>query len=220
MTVPAVVPWASAAQSCWISEMSARRCSFRQQPEDRTCPSPAYYLLDLASRSGQNCRVCLCRDHVHKAWGFGQQVLLQRFPRRAPKLGSIRLAKLSESKEAPKKKAGLAKEGKKSEEGKPERRLTPRIAADFEIAYLYGQSLTFTRAVNVSRSGLAFRSHYRFSVGTELGLKLISDVPFTTSWLPIDSIVRRSDGKVVAVQFRGSSESSLERFLGSLGPPD
>lgn len=198
--------------------MSARRCSFRQYPEDRPCPSPAYYLLELASRSGQHCRVSLCRDHVHKAWPFGQQVLLERFPRRSPKLGSIRLVKLSESKEPQKKKTGSGKkEMNQSEESEPERRTAPRVAADFEVAYLYGQSLTFTRAVNVSRSGVAFWSHYRFSVGTELGLKLISDVPFTTSWLPVDSIVRRADGKVVAVQFSRGSESSLQRFLRSLG---
>jgi len=201
--------------------MSARRCSFRPYPEDSPCPSPAYYLLELASRNGQHCKVCLCRDHVHKAWGFGQQVLLERFPRRAPKLGSIRLVKLSESKEPQRKKTAQAKqEVKESEEGEPERRAAPRVEADFEIAYLYGQSLTFTRAVNVSRSGVAFRSRYRFSVGTELDLKLISDVPFTTSWLPVDSIVRRSDGRVVAVQFSRSSESSLQRFLRSLGPPN
>jgi len=198
--------------------MSARRCSFRPYPEDSPCPTPAYYLLELASRSGQHCKVCLCRDHVHKAWGFGQQVLLERFPRRAPELRSIRLVKLSESREPHKKKTAQAKkEVKENEEGQAERRTAPRVAADFEIAYLYGQSLTFTRAVNVSRSGVLFRSHYRFSVGTELGLKLISDLPFTTSWLPVDSVVRRSDGKVVAVQFNRSSESSLERFLRLLG---
>jgi len=198
--------------------MSARRCSFRQYPEDSPCPSPAYYLLELASRSGQHCKLRLCRDHVHKAWGFGQQVLTERFPRRAPKLRSIRLVKLSESKEPQKRKTSQTKKAiKENEEGEPERRTARRVAADFEIAYLYGQSLTFTRAVNVSHTGVAFRSHYRFSVGTELGLKLISDVPFTTSWLPVDSIVRRSDGKVVAVQFSRSSESSLQRFLRSLG---
>src|SRR5436309_4781296 len=161
--------------------MSARVCSFRQTPDDRPCPAVAYYLLELTSKSGRRCRVCLCREHVHKAWGFGQQVLLERFPRKMPKLRSIRLLKLRAPKDPSKPPSKDARPEKRQSDTKVEgnsrqgceRRAASRFAANFEVAYLYGQSLRFARAVNVSKSGIAFLSETRFSSGTELNLKLL-----------------------------------------------
>jgi len=48
--------------------------------------------------------VKLCRDHVHKAWEFGQFTLYHRFPKQELKLAAIRLMPILEQK-AEKKKA-------------------------------------------------------------------------------------------------------------------
>src|SRR3954469_3857007 len=151
--------------------MSARRCSFRQHPEDSPCPSVAFYLLELASSTGRECELCLCREHVHKAWTWGQQVLAERFPSTPEKLRSIRLMKLS--------KAALKR--KKAPSCTEERRASPRLSALFEVAYLFGQSLTFTQALDVSHSGIAFRSRSRFAIGTQLTPKNLSKHTFFSS---------------------------------------
>jgi len=186
--------------------MSTRRCSFRQHPEDSPCPAAAFYLLELASLSGRECEVCLCREHVHKAWTWGQHVLAQRFPNGPQKLRSIRLMKLS--------RAALRK--KETTTCVDERRASPRSTASFEVAYLFGQSLTFTQALDVSHSGIAFRSRSRFDIGTQLTLKLIPSVPFSTSSIPVETTVKRADGKVVGVQFSFHSDDDRLRLMSFL----
>lgn len=66
-------------------------CCFFSCSADETCHSTAYYLLEIGSREGQHCRAELCKEHVRKAWGFGQRLLDKRFPRRHATLCSIRL---------------------------------------------------------------------------------------------------------------------------------
>ncbi|PYY19177.1 MAG: hypothetical protein DMG60_05385 [Acidobacteria bacterium] len=83
---------------------AARRCSYVKHAEDPPCPVAAFYLLELISREGPRCQVKLCRDHVHKAWEFGQFTLYHRFPKQELKLAAIRLMPILEQK-AEKKKA-------------------------------------------------------------------------------------------------------------------
>jgi hypothetical protein len=41
--------------------------------------------------------VIVCREHVHKAWEFGQQMLINRFPNRNLRLAAIRLMPILEA---------------------------------------------------------------------------------------------------------------------------
>ena len=72
-----------------------RFCSYRECSEDERCRSNVYYLLELGSREGQHCRAELCKEHVRKAWSFGQRLLDKGFPKRHPTLCSIRLMPIS-----------------------------------------------------------------------------------------------------------------------------
>ena len=72
--------------------------------EDSPCSAAAFYLLELISRQGPRCQVMVCRDHVRKAWEFGQRTLERRFPKRRLKLAAIRLMPILEE-NAEKKKA-------------------------------------------------------------------------------------------------------------------
>lgn len=83
---------------------AARRCSYLEYAEETPCLSAAFYLLELISRQGPRCQVMVCRDHVHKAWEFGQRTLERRFPKRQLKLAAVRLMPILEQK-AEKKKA-------------------------------------------------------------------------------------------------------------------
>jgi PilZ domain len=189
-----------------------RHCSFRERPEDSPCPRAAYYLLELTSATGRRCCVRVCRNHVHKAWSFGQRVLTQRFPRETQTLRSIRLMHLFEYRSG-------TKRSDEPTTRRRERRASPRLAASFELGYLHGRSLTFTRSVNASESGLAFLSRTRFTSGTRLSLKLVQDPGSPENWISVESIVRRSDGELVGVEFSEMAESERGRLRQFLQPP-
>src|SRR6185437_5658425 len=70
-------------------------CSYWAFSNNERCHSTSCYLLELGSREGQHCRTILCREHVRKAWSFGQRLLEKRFPKRHPTLCSIRLMPIS-----------------------------------------------------------------------------------------------------------------------------
>jgi hypothetical protein len=76
--------------------MALPPCSYWKFPDDPVCSSSAFYLLELVARQGQRCQTTVCRDHVHKAWEFGQAVLDKRFPNRNLKLSSVRLMPILE----------------------------------------------------------------------------------------------------------------------------
>lgn len=76
---------------------SQRPCSYRKYDDDPTCQSAGFYLLELVSRQGPRSQVIVCKEHVHKAWEFGQQVLSQRFPKRNLRLAAIRLMPILET---------------------------------------------------------------------------------------------------------------------------
>jgi len=80
-----------------------RPCMYRKFPDDVSCPSAAFYLLELISRQGPRSQVTICQAHVHKAWEFGQDVLDQRFPKRSLKLAAVRLMPILQPKSAKKK---------------------------------------------------------------------------------------------------------------------
>jgi len=79
-----------------------RPCMYRKFPDDVSCPSAAFYLLELISRQGPRSQVTICQAHVHKAWEFGQDVLDQRFPKRSLKLAAVRLMPILQPKSAKK----------------------------------------------------------------------------------------------------------------------
>lgn len=85
-----------------------RPCSYRKYDDDPACPSAGFYLLELLSRQGPRTQVIVCKDHVHKAWEFGQQTLTNRFPKRNLRLAAIRLMPILE---ATNRKAGAAGAG-------------------------------------------------------------------------------------------------------------
>lgn len=70
-------------------------CVYSNSPAHETCRAAAYYLLELGSRQGQHCKAGLCKEHVRKAWSFGQRLLEKRFPKLHPTLCSIRLMPIS-----------------------------------------------------------------------------------------------------------------------------
>lgn len=70
---------------------SQRPCSYRKYDDDAPCRSAGFYLLELLSRQGPRTQVIVCKEHVHKAWEFGQQTLIKRFPHRNLRLAAIRL---------------------------------------------------------------------------------------------------------------------------------
>lgn len=74
----------------------ARPCSFWESQKDAPCAKEGFYLLELVSREGSRSQVVVCREHVHKAWEFGQRVLKIRFPKRALRLSSVRLMPILE----------------------------------------------------------------------------------------------------------------------------
>jgi len=83
---------------------ATRRCSYVKYEEDSPCPAEAFYLLELISRQGPRSQVLVCRDHVRKAWEFGERTLEHRFPQRKLKLGAVRLMPILEQ-QADRKKA-------------------------------------------------------------------------------------------------------------------
>ena len=76
---------------------SHRPCSYRKYDDDPLCRSAGLYLLELVSREGPRSQVIVCKEHVHKAWEFGQQMLIERFPKRNLHLAAIRLMPILES---------------------------------------------------------------------------------------------------------------------------
>jgi len=73
-----------------------RRCSYVKYAKDSPCPADAFYLLELISRQGPRSQVLVCREHVRKAWEFGQRTLAHRFPKRKLKLAAVRLMPILE----------------------------------------------------------------------------------------------------------------------------
>ena len=86
--------------------MQQRLCSYRKFDVDPPCRSAGFYLLELVSRQGPRSQVIVCREHVQKAWEFGQSVLLQRFPKRNLRLAAIRLMPILEATKKRSKAAG------------------------------------------------------------------------------------------------------------------
>ncbi len=75
----------------------SKHCSYWKYRNDPPCSENAAYLLELISRQGSRCQVTVCRDHVHKAWEFGERILEYRFPGRKLKLSMIRLMPILET---------------------------------------------------------------------------------------------------------------------------
>ena len=75
-----------------------RMCAYSEAPDYLGCELKAFYCLELISRQGPRCQTAVCRDHVHKAWAFGQQVLTTRFPDRVLTLLAVRLMPLLKKK--------------------------------------------------------------------------------------------------------------------------
>lgn len=76
---------------------SQRPCSYRKYDDDPLCRLAGFYLLELVSRQGPRTQVIVCKEHVHKAWEFGQRMLIKRFPNRNLRLAAIRLMPILEA---------------------------------------------------------------------------------------------------------------------------
>ena len=73
-----------------------KQCSYWKFRDDPPCSENAAYLLELISREGSRSQVIVCRDHIHKAWEFGQRIFDYRFPGRKLRLSMIRLMPILE----------------------------------------------------------------------------------------------------------------------------
>jgi hypothetical protein len=92
-----------------VEVVSSPSCSYLQFLEDDPCPDGGFYLVEIISREGPRCQVAICRDHIHKAWGYGQTVLERRFPGRKLRLLCVRLMPILQmEKRSPRKKATAA----------------------------------------------------------------------------------------------------------------
>jgi hypothetical protein len=47
--------------------------------------------VEIIAREGPRCQVAICKEHIHKAWTYGQTVLERRFPGRKLRLLCVRL---------------------------------------------------------------------------------------------------------------------------------
>jgi hypothetical protein len=95
--------------SCTLWRIVSLPCSYLQFLEDDSCPDRAFYLVEIISREGPRCQVAICREHIRKAWPYGQMVLDRRFPGRKLRLLCVRLMPILQvEKRAPKKKAKAA----------------------------------------------------------------------------------------------------------------